>query len=86
MTLGLCLFIVGVLGFIINRSNIIMIIISIELILLACTLHLLQSAEAYDDIIGQTYAVMIISLAGAESAVGLGLVVAYYRLRGTLTI
>jgi len=86
MTLSLSLFLVGVLGFIINRSNIIMILISIELILLGCTLQFIMTSAIIDDIIGQTYSVLIISLAGAESAVGLGLVVAYYRLRGTISL
>lgn len=63
-----------------------MILISIELILVGCTLHLLCSSMAFDDIRGQTYSVLIISLAGAESAVGLGLVTAYYRLRGNISM
>lgn len=63
-----------------------MMLISIELILLSCTLMIVISSNAYDDIIGQTYGVLIISIAGAESAIGLGLVVAYYRLRGNVEI
>lgn len=86
MTLSISLFIVGVLGFIRNRRNIIMILISIELILLGCTLIFVISSYAYDDVIGMTYGVLIISIAGAESAIGLGLVVAYYRLRGNISI
>lgn len=86
MTLSVSLFIVGVLGFIRNRKNIIMMLISIELILLGCTLIFVISSYAYDDIIGMTYGVLIISIAGAESAIGLGLVVAYYRLRGSISI
>lgn len=86
MTLSISLFIVGVLGFIRNRGNIIMMLISIELILLGCTMIFVISSYAYDDIIGMTYGVLIISIAGAESAIGLGLVVAYYRLRGSISI
>lgn len=83
---SISLFIVGVLGFIRNRRNIIMMLISIELILLGCTLIFVISSYAYDDVMGMTYGVLIISIAGAESAIGLGLVVAYYRLRGSISI
>lgn len=86
MTVITGMFLVGVLGFIINRSNLILMLISIEIMLLACTLDILMTAQAFDDIMGQTYSVLIISLAGAESALGLGIVVAYYRLRGNIQI
>lgn len=78
------IFIVGVLGFIINRTNLIIILISIELILLGATLNFLIVGSQFDDIASQTYSVIIISLAGAESAIGLALVTAYYRLRGSI--
>ena len=63
-----------------------MMLISIELILLGCTMIFVISSNAFDDVIGMTYGVLIISIAGAESAIGLGLVVAYYRLRGSISI
>lgn len=85
MNLSFSLFLVGVLGFIINRSNIIIILMSIEIMLLGCTLQFIISSAAFDDVTGLTYSVLIISLAGAESAIGLGLLVAYYRLRGTIS-
>ena len=86
MTLSIIIFIVGVLGFIINRTNLIIILISIELILLGATLNFLIHGAISDDIACQTYSVIIISLAGAESAIGLALVVAYYRLRGSISL
>ncbi len=86
MTISISLFIIGFIGFMKNRKNIIIMLISIELILLGCTLVFIITSYAFDDIIGQTYAVLIISIAGAESAIGLGLVVAYYRLRGSISI
>lgn len=86
MTLSLVLFLIGILGFILNRKNIILIIISIEIILLAVTLLVLISSYRFDDIMGQTYAVYIISIRGAESAIGLGILVAYYRLRGNISL
>jgi NADH-ubiquinone oxidoreductase chain 4L len=86
MTLSLVLFLIGILGFILNRKNIILMIISIEIMLLAVTLLALVSSYQFDDIMGQTYAVYIIAIAGAESAIGLGILVAYYRLRGNISL
>ena len=79
MNLSLILFLVGILGFVLNRKNIILMLISIEIMLLAITFLILVSSLNFDDILGQTYAVFIISVAGAESAIGLGILVAFYR-------
>ena len=86
MTLSLVLFLIGILGFIMNRKNIILMIISIELMLLAVTLLVLVSSYNFDDILGQTYSIYIIAIAGAESAIGLGILVAFYRLRGNISL
>lgn len=86
MTLSLVLFLIGILGFILNRKNIILMIISIEIMLLAVTLLVLVSSYQFDDIMGQTYSIYIIAIAGAESAIGLGILVAYYRLRGNISL
>ena len=61
-------------------------LISIEIMLLAVTFLILVSSLCFDDILGQVYAIYIISVAGAESAVGLGILVAFYRLRGSVAI
>ena len=86
MNLPFVLFLIGVLGFVLNQWNLILLLISIELMLLAVTLLILIAAAEYDDAIGQTFGVYIIVVAGAESAIGLGILVAYYRLRGTLSL
>jgi NADH-ubiquinone oxidoreductase chain 4L len=86
MNLSLILFLIGILGFVLNRRNIILMLISIEIMLLAITFLILLGSLSFDDILGQTYAVYIISIAGAESAIGLGILVAYYRLRGSVAI
>ncbi|RYE15749.1 MAG: NADH-quinone oxidoreductase subunit NuoK [Rickettsiales bacterium] len=86
MNLSLILFLIGILGFVLNRKNIILMLISIEIMLLAITFLILISSLNFDDIIGQVYAVYIISIAGAESAIGLGILVSYYRLRGSIAI
>jgi len=86
MILSIILFIVGVLGFILNRKNLILLIISIEIILLALTLLVLISSYQFDDISGQTFGIYIITIAGAESAIGLGILVSFYRLRGSISL
>jgi len=86
MYLSLLLFIIGVLGFVLNRKNLILMLISIEIMLLSITYLILISSINFDDILGQTYAIYIISIAGAESAIGLGIFVAFYRLRGSVEI
>jgi NADH-ubiquinone oxidoreductase chain 4L len=86
MNISLILFLIGILGFVFNRKNIILMLISIEIMLLAITFLILVSSLGFDDILGQTFAVYIISIAGAESAIGLGILVAFYRLRGSIAI
>jgi NADH-ubiquinone oxidoreductase chain 4L len=86
MNLSIILFLIGILGFVLNRKNIILMLISIEIMLLAVTFMILISSLGFEDIIGQVYAIYIITIAGAESAIGLGILVAFYRLRGSISI
>jgi NADH-ubiquinone oxidoreductase chain 4L len=80
MNISLILFLIGILGFILNRKNIILMIIAIEIMLLSVTLLVLIMSYGFDDNIGQTFSIYIISIAGAESVIGLSILVAYYRL------
>ena len=86
MKFSIFLFLIGILGFILNRKNIILMIIAIEIMLLAITLLILISSFEFNDNAGQIFSIYIISIAGAESVIGLSILVAYYRLRGTITI
>jgi NADH-ubiquinone oxidoreductase chain 4L len=86
MRFSLLLFLIGILGFVLNRKNIILMLIAIEIMLLAITFLILVSSLSFDDILGQTFSVYIIAIAGAESAIGLGILVAFYRLRGSIAI
>lgn len=83
MNITLILFLIGILGFVLNRKNIILMLISIEIMLLSITFLILLSSLNMDDIIGQTYAIYIIVVAGAESAIGLGILVAFYRFKSS---
>lgn len=86
MNFTILLFLIGILGFILNRKNIILMIIAIEIMLLAVTLLVLISSFSFDDGIGQLFSVFIISLAGAESVIGLSILVAYFRLKGNISL
>jgi NADH-ubiquinone oxidoreductase chain 4L len=86
MNLSLLLFLIGIFGFVLNRKNIILMLISIEIMLLSITYLILINSPNFEDIVGQTFAIYIITIAGAESAIGLGILVAFYRLRGTIAI
>jgi NADH-ubiquinone oxidoreductase chain 4L len=86
MNLSLPLFLIGIFGFILNRKNIILMIISIEIMLLAVTLLVLINSFGFDDNVGQTFSIYIISIAGAESVIGLSILVAFYRLRGNISL
>jgi NADH-ubiquinone oxidoreductase chain 4L len=82
----LSLFLIGLLGFILNKKNLILMIMSIEIMLLAATILVLISGILFDDNVGQTMSIYIITVAGAESVIGLSILVAYYRLRGNINI
>jgi NADH-ubiquinone oxidoreductase chain 4L len=85
MNLSIFLFLIGILGFILNRKNIILMIIAIEIMLLAVTLLILISSFSFDDTVGQTFSIYIISIAGAESVIGLSILVAFYRSSSFVT-
>ena len=86
MSFSILLFFIGIAGFVLNRKNIILMLISIEIMLLSVTFLILVSSLSFDDILGQTFAVYILTIAGAESAIGLVILIAYYRLRGSISI
>jgi NADH-ubiquinone oxidoreductase chain 4L len=73
------------LGFVLNRRNIILMLISIEIMLLSVTFIILINSIILEDIIGQVFGIYIIVIAAAESAIGLGILVSFYRLRGSIT-
>lgn len=86
MTYSLILFIIGLIGFALNRENVISMIISLELMLLAATVMVLLSSISFNDNTGQLFAIMVITVAGAESVIALSLLVGYYKLRNNIII
>ena len=80
------LFTIGVFGIFINRKNVIVILMSIELILLAVNINLVSFSSFLGDIVGQVYALIVLTVAAAEAAIGLAILVAYYRNRGSIAV
>jgi NADH-quinone oxidoreductase subunit K len=80
------LFFLGIGGIYLNRKNIIVMLMSIELMLLAVNLNFLIFSVYLDDLLGQLFALLVLTVAAAESAIGLALLVVYYRLRGTIAV
>lgn len=86
LTVALILFLIGISGIILNRKNIILMLMSIELMLLAVNLNFIIFSVYLDDIMGQLFAILILTVAAAESAIGLAILVVYYRVRGSVTV
>ena len=86
LTLGAIIFTIGVIGIFLNRKNIIVILMCIELILLAVNINLVSFSIFLNDINGQVFALFILTVAAAEAAIGLAIIVAYYRNAGTIRV
>ena len=86
LTVALILFLIGISGIILNRKNIIVMLMSIELMLLAVNLNFVIFSVYLDDVMGQLFAILILTVAAAESAIGLAILVVYYRVRGSVTV
>lgn len=86
ITLGMILFLLGVFGILLNRKNLIVMLMAIELMLLAINMNFIVFSILLDDIVGQIFSLFILTVAAAESAIGLAILVAYYRVRGTIAI
>ncbi len=86
LDISIIIFSIGSIGVFIIRRNIIITLISIELMLLACNLNFITASIILDDTLGQMYSLFILAIAGSESAIGLAILVAYYRIRGTISL
>ena len=86
ITVSMTLFLLGIWGIFLNRKNIIIMLMSIELMLLAVNLNFLLFSVYLDDLMGQLFALLVLTVAAAESAIGLALLVVYYRVRGTIAV
>ena len=86
LSLGAIIFFLGVIGIFLNRKNVIVILMSIELILLAVNINLISFSIFTGDILGQIFTMLILTVAAAEAAIGLAIIVVYYRNSGTIRV
>ena len=86
LTFGAIIFSIGTLGIFLNRKNVIVILMSVELILLAVNINLVSFSIYLQDITGQIFTMLILTVAAAEAAIGLAIIVSYYRNRGSVRV
>ena len=86
LTVAAILFTLGVFGIFLNRKNVIVILMSVELILLAVNLNLVAFSAQLNDLQGQVFALLILTVAAAEAAIGLAILVIFYRNRGSIAV
>ena len=86
LTVAAILFTIGVLGIFINRKNVIVILMSVELILLAVNINFVAFSTYLHDITGQVFTLFVLTVAAAEAAIGLAILVAFYRNRGSIAV
>jgi NADH-quinone oxidoreductase subunit K len=86
LTVGAILFTIGVFGIFLNRRNIIIILMSVELILLSVNINLVAFSAELNDLAGQVFALLILTVAAAEAAIGLAILVTFFRNRGSIAV
>jgi len=86
LTVGAILFVLGVLGIFLNRKNVIVILMAIELILLSVNINLVSFSAFMQDLVGQIFAMLVLTVAAAEAAIGLAILVIYFRGQGSIAV
>ncbi|MFZ5836193.1 MAG: NADH-quinone oxidoreductase subunit NuoK [Pseudomonadota bacterium] len=86
LTVSAILFAIGVLGIFVNRKNIIIILMSVELILLSVNINLVAFSSFLNDLAGQVFALLVLTVAAGEAAIGLAILVVYFRNRGSIAV
>jgi len=86
LTLAAIIFTVGIIGIFLNRKNVIIILMSIELILLAVNINLVSFSVYLQNLVGQVFTMFILTVAAAEAAVGLAIIVIYYKNKGSINV
>ena len=86
LTVAAVLFTIGVFGIFLNRKNVIIILMSVELILLAVNINLVAFSSFLGDMVGQVFAMFVLTVAAAEAAIGLAILVVYFRNRGSIAV
>ncbi|AXX97380.1 NADH-quinone oxidoreductase subunit NuoK [Profundibacter amoris] len=86
LAVGAALFVIGIFGIFLNRKNVIIILMSIELMLLAVNINLVAFSSFSGDLVGQVFTIFVLTVAAAEAAIGLAILVVFFRNRGTIDV
>ncbi|MCA0434187.1 MAG: NADH-quinone oxidoreductase subunit NuoK [Proteobacteria bacterium] len=86
LTVAAILFTIGIFGIFLNRKNVIIIMMSVELMLLAVNINLVAFSTSLQDMVGQVFALLVLTVAAAEAAIGLAILVTYFRNRGSIAV
>ena len=86
LTVSALLFVIGVFGIFLNRKNVIVILMSVELILLSVNLNFVAFSAHLNDLVGQVFSLFVLTVAAAEAAIGLAILVVFYRNRGSIAV
>ena len=86
LTVAATLFVIGIFGLFLNRKNIIILLMSIELMLLAVNINLVAFSSFLGDLVGQVFTLFVLTVAAAEAAIGLAILVCFFRNRGTIAV
>ena len=86
LTVAAILFTIGIFGILVNRKNVIIMLMSVELMLLAVNINLVAFSSFLHDLVGQVFALLVLTVAAAEAAIGLAILVAFFRNRGSIAV
>ena len=86
LTVAAVLFVIGIFGLFLNRNNIIILLMSIELMLLSVNINLVAFSSFMNDLVGQIFTLFVLTVAAAEAAIGLAILVSFFRNRGTIAV
>jgi NADH-quinone oxidoreductase subunit K len=86
LTVAATLFVIGIFGLFLNRKNIIILLMSVELILLSVNINLVTFSSFAQDLVGQVFTLLVLTVAAAEAAIGLAILVSFFRNRGTIAV
>ncbi|SNR42410.1 NADH-quinone oxidoreductase subunit NuoK [Puniceibacterium sediminis] len=86
LTVAATLFVIGIFGLFLNRKNVIILLMSIELMLLAVNINFVAFSSFMNDLVGQVFTLFVLTVAAAEAAIGLAILVCFFRNRGTIAV
>ena len=86
LTVAAMLFVIGIFGLFLNRKNVIILLMSIKLMLLSVNINLVAFSSYMNDLVGQVFTLFVLTVAAAEAAIGLAILVSFFRIRGTIAV